>query len=209
MEHLHMNNNSLSGKIPSELSKMPGLLHLLLDNNDLSGPLPPKLAETHSLKILSIEANNIDGAVPLAIWSNLTYKGNGSLVLDFQNNSLDTIPDAFEPPKAVVLLQLLAGWEITLPDVFGPYELLNFTYADEFSTVISSGLSKGALAGILVKSAYRSGDIAGILDSQMSSCPPECATRFLLLALKCCQDETDERPYMAEIVRELDGIRCV
>ncbi|KAM0863494.1 hypothetical protein ACQ4PT_044564 [Festuca glaucescens] len=565
----------------------------------------------------SIEANNIDGAVPLAIWSNLTYKGNGSLVLDFQNNSLDTIPDAFEPPKAVVLLlfgnpvcdasnaaraarlcqptsvnkvpsgpqvsidcvacstdknyeynpsspipcicampvgigfrlkspgisdfrphkevfvfnstsqlglsiyqlyieeyiweagprlnmnlklfpnntnlftmsevmrlrQLLAGWEITLPDVFGPYELLNFTYADEFSTVISSGLSKGALAGILVgtvtaaiavsvastifimrkrsihrtvlrrsllsrfsvkvdgvrcftfeemarasnafddsaevgqggygkvykgkladgtavaikraherslqgsmefcteiellsrlhhrnlvsligycdeeyeqmlvyefmpngtlrdhlsviskrplnfgqrlhialgaakgilylhteadppifhrdvkatnilldskfvakvadfglpklapvpdvegtlpahistivrgtpgyldpeyilthklteksdvyslgvvllelltrmkpiqfgknivrevKSAYRSGDIAGILDSQMSSCPPECATRFLLLALKCCQDETDERPYMAEIVRELDGIRCV
>ncbi|KAK1667561.1 hypothetical protein QYE76_055720 [Lolium multiflorum] len=60
-----------------------------------------------------------------------------------------------------------------------------------------------------VKSAYRSGDIAGILDSRMSSCPPECTTRFLLLALKCCQDETDARPYMAEIVSELDGIRSV
>jgi hypothetical protein len=43
----------------------------------------------------------------------------------------------------------------------------------------------------------------------MSSCPPECATRLLSLALKCCRDETDARPYMAEIVRELDGIRSV
>ena len=33
--------------------------------------------------------------------------------------------------------------------------------------------------------------------------------RFLSLALKCCRDETDARPYMAEIVRELDGIRSV
>lgn len=60
-----------------------------------------------------------------------------------------------------------------------------------------------------VNSAYRSGDISGIIDSRMTSCPPECATRFLSLALKCCRDETDARPYMAEIVRELDGIRSV
>ena len=43
----------------------------------------------------------------------------------------------------------------------------------------------------------------------MSSCPPECATMFLSLALRCCLDEIDARPYMAEIVRELDGIRSV
>jgi hypothetical protein len=43
----------------------------------------------------------------------------------------------------------------------------------------------------------------------MSSCPPEYATRFLSLALKCCQDETDVRPYMNDIARELDGIRIV
>jgi len=30
-----------------------------------------------------------------------------------------------------------------------------------------------------------------------------------LAGLKCCRDETDARPYMAEIVRELDGIRSV
>ncbi|KQK10331.1 hypothetical protein BRADI_2g53400v3 [Brachypodium distachyon] len=60
-----------------------------------------------------------------------------------------------------------------------------------------------------VNTAYRSGDISGIIDSRISSCSPECITRFLSLALKCCQDETDARPYMAEIVRELDAIRSL
>ncbi|VAH65384.1 hypothetical protein VPH35_045966 [Triticum aestivum] len=58
-----------------------------------------------------------------------------------------------------------------------------------------------------VKAAYQSGDISRIIDSRMSWCPPEFATRFLLLALKCCQDDTDARPYMADIARELDDIR--
>ncbi|KAM3333338.1 hypothetical protein ACQJBY_028432 [Aegilops geniculata] len=58
-----------------------------------------------------------------------------------------------------------------------------------------------------VKAAYRSGDVSGIIDSRMSRCPRELATRFLSLALKCCQDDSDSRPYMADIARELDDIR--
>jgi hypothetical protein len=40
----------------------------------------------------------------------------------------------------------------------------------------------------------------------MGLCPPDCISRFLLLATKCCQDETDDRPSMSEIVRELEVI---
>jgi len=39
----------------------------------------------------------------------------------------------FNMSEVVRLRHILAGWEITLPDIFGPYELLNFTlgsYAD-------------------------------------------------------------------------------
>jgi serine/threonine protein kinase len=57
-----------------------------------------------------------------------------------------------------------------------------------------------------VNTAYQSGDVSKIIDSRMSSCPPECATRFLSLAIKCCRDETEARPYMADIVRELETI---
>ncbi|KAJ1276248.1 hypothetical protein BS78_05G200200 [Paspalum vaginatum] len=60
-----------------------------------------------------------------------------------------------------------------------------------------------------VKMAYESGDMSGIIDSRMSSYPPECVKRLLSLAIRCCQDETEERPYMADIVRELETIRSM
>lgn len=40
----------------------------------------------------------------------------------------------------------------------------------------------------------------------MGSYPSECVEKFVTLALKCCQDETDARPSMAEVVRELENI---
>jgi len=67
----HMNNNSLSGQIPSELSGLPALLHLLVDNNNLSGPLPPELADTRSLEILQADNNNFSGNSIPAEYSNI------------------------------------------------------------------------------------------------------------------------------------------
>lgn len=52
------------------------------------------------------------------------------------NTHLKLFPDntnLFNLTEVVRLRQVLAGWQITLLDVFGPYELLNFTlgsYAD-------------------------------------------------------------------------------
>uniref|UniRef100_A0A0D9WHS4 non-specific serine/threonine protein kinase n=4 Tax=Leersia perrieri TaxID=77586 RepID=A0A0D9WHS4_9ORYZ len=57
-----------------------------------------------------------------------------------------------------------------------------------------------------VKKSYRSGNISEIMDSRMGLCPPECVQSFLVLAMKCSRDETDDRPSMSEIVRELELI---
>jgi hypothetical protein len=48
--------------------------------------------------------------------------------------------------------------------------------------------------------------IFSVIDGRMGSYPSECVVKFLALALKCCQEETDARPSMAEVVRELDSI---
>ncbi|KAI3971353.1 hypothetical protein MKX01_008197 [Papaver californicum] len=40
----------------------------------------------------------------------------------------------------------------------------------------------------------------------MGSYPYECIQKLLKLALQCCQEGTDARPSMAEVVKELDGI---
>ncbi|KAG9149564.1 hypothetical protein Leryth_014342 [Lithospermum erythrorhizon] len=57
-----------------------------------------------------------------------------------------------------------------------------------------------------VNMQYRSGHIFSIIDEKMGSYPSDCVVKFLTLSLKCCQDETDARPSMAEVVRELESI---
>ncbi|XP_068667917.1 probable LRR receptor-like serine/threonine-protein kinase At1g06840 [Aristolochia californica] len=57
-----------------------------------------------------------------------------------------------------------------------------------------------------VSMAYRSGLMSSIIDSRQGSYPSECIEPFLTLALRCCQDETDSRPSMAEVVQELESI---
>ncbi|KAJ6349104.1 hypothetical protein OIU77_006655 [Salix suchowensis] len=54
--------------------------------------------------------------------------------------------------------------------------------------------------------AYQSGMILSIIDEQMGSYPSDCVDKFLTLAMKCCNGETDARPSMADVVRELESI---
>lgn len=54
--------------------------------------------------------------------------------------------------------------------------------------------------------AYQSGMVFSVIDNRMGSYPSECIEKFVALALRCCQDETERRPAMSEVVRELESI---
>nr|GMD69186.1 probable LRR receptor-like serine/threonine-protein kinase At1g06840 [Ipomoea batatas] len=63
----------------------------------------------------------------------------------------------FNKSEVLRLMGLFTGWLIPDNDLFGPYELLGFTLLGDYSNYIppstsSSGLSKGALAGIILGS---------------------------------------------------------
>lgn len=59
-----------------------------------------------------------------------------------------------------------------------------------------------------VKRAVDQGECMSIADPQMGAPPPKQALEPLLtLALACCQNESDARPRMVDIVRELEDIR--
>lgn len=45
-----------------------------------------------------------------------------------------------------------------------------------------------------------------VIDNNMGSYPSECIERFVSLALRCCQEQTEARPSMSEVVRELENI---
>ncbi|XVE80695.1 hypothetical protein DITRI_Ditri15bG0001500 [Diplodiscus trichospermus] len=57
-----------------------------------------------------------------------------------------------------------------------------------------------------VNVAYDSGMILSVIDERMGSFPLEYVKKFATLALECCQDETNCRPSMADVVRELENI---
>lgn len=54
--------------------------------------------------------------------------------------------------------------------------------------------------------ACQSSMVFSIIDNRMGSYPSECIEKFVSLALRCCLDETDARPSMTEVVRELETI---
>ncbi|KDP45677.1 hypothetical protein JCGZ_17284 [Jatropha curcas] len=57
-----------------------------------------------------------------------------------------------------------------------------------------------------VNVSYQSGMIFSVIDGRMGSYPSDCVEKFLNLAIKCCQEETDLRPSIVDVVRELESI---
>ena len=54
--------------------------------------------------------------------------------------------------------------------------------------------------------ANQSGMMFSTIDKHMGPYLPDCVEKFMALALRCCEEETDLRPSMAEVVRELELI---
>ncbi|KAF3795706.1 putative LRR receptor-like serine/threonine-protein kinase [Nymphaea thermarum] len=57
-----------------------------------------------------------------------------------------------------------------------------------------------------VKKAYQAGNLLKVADSRMGSYPFACLEQFAELAIRCCDDETDLRPSISVVVRELEII---
>ncbi|GJM88902.1 hypothetical protein PR202_ga05481 [Eleusine coracana subsp. coracana] len=216
--HLLIDNNNLSGPLPPEFAAAPALKILYADNNNFSGSsIPTTYNNISTLLKLDLGWNQLTGSIPTnKLASNITtidlshnmlngtiplnFSGLPNLqILDFQNNSLKTIPAAFDPPANVTVMHVLASWEITLSDVFGPYELLNFTlgsYADELPTAASVGLSKVVLGSILA------GTIAGAIALSV------VATTLILKRRSRYKTVSKSKRSLSRFSVKIDGVRC-
>ncbi|XP_020977879.1 protein NSP-INTERACTING KINASE 1-like isoform X2 [Arachis ipaensis] len=72
---LMLQNNNITGPIPSELGKLPKLQTLDLSNNFLSGEIPPSLGHLRSLQYMRLNNNSLHGELPesLANMTQLTF----------------------------------------------------------------------------------------------------------------------------------------
>ena len=83
---LYLHANNLSGSIPSELGQLTRLRRLWLDRNQLSGSIPPALGNMSNLGTLNLHTNRLRGSIPPQL-------GNLSRLqhLALQNNQLTGI----------------------------------------------------------------------------------------------------------------------
>ena len=85
----YLNTNNLNGTIPTELGTLTKVQNFALNNNQLSGTIPAELGSLTDLRDLFLNENNLSGTIPpeLGTLTNLRY-----LLLNENNQLSGTIP---------------------------------------------------------------------------------------------------------------------
>jgi Leucine-rich repeat (LRR) protein len=66
---ISLTNATLRGPIPTELGKLSGLRRLWLYSNKLTGSIPAELNHLSGLEVLQVHNNSLNGAMPQGICS--------------------------------------------------------------------------------------------------------------------------------------------
>jgi Leucine-rich repeat (LRR) protein len=61
---LQLDENGLSGTLPTEIGNFPNLFVLHLDSNQLTGAIPPEMNGLTSLQFLKLNSNQLEGEIP-------------------------------------------------------------------------------------------------------------------------------------------------
>ena len=103
-QSISINDNQLTGPIPSMLGRLEDLVHLSLNSNALTGNVPSDLAGCFRLKELNIDSNKLEGNIP-AQYGQLSQLEKFRL----QSNSfVDTMPPQICALRDIELSVLIA-----------------------------------------------------------------------------------------------------
>ncbi|KAB2597668.1 LRR receptor-like serine/threonine-protein kinase ERECTA [Pyrus ussuriensis x Pyrus communis] len=143
---IDFSSNRLTGEIPSEISRLVGLVSLNLSRNQLTGQITPDIGKLESLDSLDLSRNHIDGRIPTSL-ARISRLG----VLDLSHNNLvGKIPtgtqlQSFDPSVYAGNPQLCGPPLQNLCDIkeMGPDQVSNEVHKDDQLTRYGFYISMG------------------------------------------------------------------
>ena len=73
--NLDLNDNQLSGTIPTQLNSLANLKELWLSENQLTGEIPPELGSLTNLMVLDLDDNDLTGTMPTQLGDLINLEG--------------------------------------------------------------------------------------------------------------------------------------
>jgi hypothetical protein len=125
LAYFQLQNNHISGKIPSTFFNMENLIEFVIDNNNVSSSLPHNLGNAGNLKHLSIRFNPIIGSIPKSIG-----KLNNLQKLFLNNCRLDS-----EIPIEITQLSKLQSLDLSFNNFTGTFPQENFNQLKHFKII--------------------------------------------------------------------------
>ncbi|KAF2317341.1 hypothetical protein GH714_020480 [Hevea brasiliensis] len=141
LSSLDLHYNSLTGKIPPEISNLSKLTILNLGYNQFHGYIPKEIGDMIELNVLSFSNNLLSGSVPAGI-GNLTNLS----VLNLANNYLSgSIPPQLGKLRSLIELRLnLNNFTSSIPSSIGDLTSLKVLslYGNQLSGPLPQGINK-------------------------------------------------------------------
>ncbi|KAJ4772174.1 Leucine-rich repeat protein kinase family protein [Rhynchospora pubera] len=107
---LYLNGSSLVGSI-LDFGGCPNLEIIHLENNELTGSLPSSLGNLPKLKGLYVQNNNLSGVIPKGLLrKNIVFNYSGNLALHPSSESKNNLIIIFSTVGVTLLLLFLAAW---------------------------------------------------------------------------------------------------
>ncbi|XP_021805977.1 protein BRASSINOSTEROID INSENSITIVE 1-like [Prunus avium] len=105
VKRIDLSSNRLTGKIPSEITHLVGLISLNLSRNQLTGQITPEIGNLELLDSLDLSRNQIDGRIPTSLaridrlgFLDLSYNNlSGKIPTGTQLQSFDPLDYAENP----------------------------------------------------------------------------------------------------------------
>ncbi|KAI6671732.1 hypothetical protein NL676_006617 [Syzygium grande] len=218
LEVLAVNNNSLSGVLPNQITNLSSNLnYLLMGANRISGSIPYDIQKLENLILIGMEENLFTGQIPASFGLMKNLQGNIPSTLgncqSLQRLSLANNNLSGTIPKEVIGIPSITDcFGILVMEMFTGKKPTDEMFMEDLSlhSYVNKAIPEGVTEIVdvkLLEEVFHHQDIDRATTSRKQSKAQESLTSILKIGILCSTEQPGERLDMKEVVMKLQSLR--